>query len=667
MRPLWLYTVFHLNLAYSSIEEEERPEVIARCYWPLLRLARKHPLALGIEAPATTLEVAATLDPAWIAELKDLVQSGACELVGSGLSQIIGPLVPAEVNAANLRLGQDTYERLLGHRPTVALVNEQAYASGLVPLYLAAGFRALVMEWDNPAHEHPEWTREWRYLPQYALAPDGARIALLWNKSIAFQKLQRYAHGELELAEYLAYLEAHLSDAPRAFPLYGNDVEIFDFRPGRYETEAALHEPEWERLDELFAKLAADARYRFVRPSRVLELLGEPGAGGALALESPAQPVPVKKQGKYNLTRWAVTGRDDIGINTACYRLFEALAARADGCDGDWRELCYLWSSDFRTHITQKRWAAYRARLAAALDRLPPRARPSPLHSETAPSPDRSRSTGREEIRTRREGRYLVLEAPQVLLRLNCRRGLAIDALRFGDQGEPALVGTLPHGYYDDIALGADYYTGHLVLEAPGRAKITDLSPCEPRIELDEDGVVVRGTVPTPLGPVHKLLRLHAREPRLDLEYELSWSELPHGSLRLGHLTLLPQAYRRGGLFYRTRNGGPLDETFPLAGCLVEHGAHATFLVSASQGLGMTSGRADLGDGRRGIRVEVDKQAAAAIGLVTYREIAGSFFCRLALSVREMDETCRPHAGPPAPFRVKLCLRPLQGAEATSG
>jgi hypothetical protein len=664
VRPLWLYTVFHLNLAYSSIEEEQRAEVLARCYWPLLRLARKHRLALGIEAPAATLEAAAALDPGWIAELKDLVQSGACELVGSGLAQIIGPLVPAAVNAANLRLGQAAYERLLGQRPTVALVNEQAYASGLVPLYLAAGFRALVMEWDNPAHEHPEWKREWRYLPQYALGPDGSRIALLWNKSIAFQKLQRYAHGELERAEYLAYLEAHLSDAPRAFPLYGNDVEIFDFRPGRYQTEAAIHEPEWERLDELFAQLAADARYRFVRPSQVLELLGTPGAGGELALESPAQPVPVKKQGKYNLTRWAVTGRDDIGINTACYRLFEALEAREGECDDDWRELCYLWSSDFRTHITQKRWTAYRERLSAALERLRPTARPSPRVPGPSPSASAHRSTGRELVQTRREGRYLVLEGPQVLLRLNCRRGLAIDALRFGGEGEPALVGTLPHGYYDDIALGADYYTGHLVLEAPGRPKITDLEAAEPQIEVEEDGVVVRGTVPTPLGPVRKLLRLSPREPRLDLEYELSWSELPHGSLRLGHLTLLPEAFHRAGLFYRTRNGGPLDETFPLAGRLVEHGAHATFLVSASQGLGMTSGRVDLGDGRRGVRVEVDKQAAAAIGLITYREIAGSFFCRLALSVREMDETCRPHAGPPSPFCVKLCLKPLRAGDA---
>ena len=42
----------------------------------------------------------------------------------------------------------------------------------------------------------------------------------------------------------------------------------------------------------------------------------------------------------------------------------------------DWKELCYLWASDFRTHLTERRWTAYRARLAAAETRwsapLPP-------------------------------------------------------------------------------------------------------------------------------------------------------------------------------------------------------------------------------------------------------------------------------------------------------
>ena len=42
---------------------------------------------------------------------------------------MIGPLVPARVTAENLRLGMRSIERLLGVRPRLALVNEQAYSA----------------------------------------------------------------------------------------------------------------------------------------------------------------------------------------------------------------------------------------------------------------------------------------------------------------------------------------------------------------------------------------------------------------------------------------------------------------------------------------------------------------------------------------------------------
>src|SRR6185436_2730715 len=108
---LRLFTVFHLNLAYSSIEESQRPEVLQRCYWPLLRLAERTGAPLGIEVTGFTLETAAAIDPGWLEALKRLVAGGGCELVGSGYAQLIGPLVPAAVNAANLRIGHEVYER----------------------------------------------------------------------------------------------------------------------------------------------------------------------------------------------------------------------------------------------------------------------------------------------------------------------------------------------------------------------------------------------------------------------------------------------------------------------------------------------------------------------------------------------------------------------------
>lgn len=108
-----LFAVFHLNLAFSSIEESDRTTVIARCYWPLLALAATHG-PIGIEATGFTLEEIEARDPAWIARFRELIAQGKAELVGSGYAQAIGPLMPAKMVAANLRIGNDIYRRLLG-------------------------------------------------------------------------------------------------------------------------------------------------------------------------------------------------------------------------------------------------------------------------------------------------------------------------------------------------------------------------------------------------------------------------------------------------------------------------------------------------------------------------------------------------------------------------
>ena len=76
MAKLKTFSFFHLNLAYSAIPVEQRKDVIERCYWPLLRLARARQLPFGIEVSAWTLETIAQIDPAWLVELRDLETNG---------------------------------------------------------------------------------------------------------------------------------------------------------------------------------------------------------------------------------------------------------------------------------------------------------------------------------------------------------------------------------------------------------------------------------------------------------------------------------------------------------------------------------------------------------------------------------------------------------------
>jgi len=629
---LSLFSFFHLNLAFSSIEEEQRLEVIHRCYWPLLRLIRGQRLPLGIEASGYTLEEIQRLAPDWVAELRNLCHEGLVEFIGSGYAQLIGPLVPAEINKRNQAIGLDVYRELLGIQPKLALVNEQAYSGGMVQIYRHAGYQGLIMEWDNPASCHPEWDPDWRYLPQYACSPDGASLPVIWNKSIPFQKFQRYANGEMDLPEYLVYLGSRAGSGDRTCALYGNDAEIFDFRPGRFNTETALGgESEWKRIAQLYHILQEDPRFGLIRPSQVLDFIYRKGAGNRLRLESPAQPVPVKKQPKYNLVRWAVTGRDDLGINTACWRLFENLSRHQAAREDDWKDLCVLWSSDFRTHITAKRWQNVQARLAEIQARFPADNFPGSLRE--------SQPAARHDFQVRQEGTFLISDTPCQRLRLNCRRGLAVEGWWDKEFFEQPLIGTLPHGYFDDIRYGADFFTGHFVLEVPGPHKVTDLSNVTPEWAIESGRLVVRAMIPTRLGPVDKKMVVDSSHPGFTMSHHFHWPVCPHGTLRLGHITLNPKAFDQNSLFYSSHNGGENAEIFHFQNEAFNHLAPVSALVSASTGFGMTAGSVVRGDAERHIMIHVDKASSSVTGHMVFDLVDGSYFARLVFSAMEMDDT----------------------------
>src|SRR6202012_1541778 len=106
-----------------------------------------------------------------------------------------------------------------GARPKLALVNEQAYAGGLVAQYLDAGYEALLADWDTFANFLPDWLREFRYGPQRALGSDGRDIGLTWTNTVAFQKLQRLAHDDITLDEYLNFVAGQRGENDRTLCL----------------------------------------------------------------------------------------------------------------------------------------------------------------------------------------------------------------------------------------------------------------------------------------------------------------------------------------------------------------------------------------------------------------------------------------------------------------
>lgn len=702
-QPALLVCIFHLNLAFSSLEEREQPQIVERCYWPMLDLAERTGFPIAIEATGWTLERIAAHDPRWIAEVRRLIAGGRLELVGSAYAQCAAPLLPAAVNGWNLRLGLDVYRDLLGVRPRLALVCEQAYSPGLVELYRDAGFEAIVADWDNAYRSHPEWPLQLRRYPQLARGGT-ATLPVVWSESIAFQKFQRFAHGELTHEQYREYI-AKVTGEGGMLMLYANDAEVFDHRPGRFAAEPAMTTGEWSRIGEGLEEIAAAQLGSPALPSQLLDLLELPEAGHELALATADQPIPVKKQDKYNIGRWAVTGRDDVGINTRCWRIYRRLCERRCDDPDAWRELCTLWASDFRTHITDARWADLLASLERCEARwdvsqphaptppvrpappspfpppspsLSPSRSPLPSHSQApsrsqAPSPSPPAPDGEPVAGVSRRGALVQVQAGPLRVVLNARRGLAIHEFCDARQGSRSLFGTLEHGYFSTIELGADWYSGNLVQETPLHHKITDLEPVEPMFErVADDSVRVWGEVATELGAVQKAITVDGEAGVLEIDYTLRWRELPPGSLRAGHVTINPEAFDLATLWYATHNGGARLERHEIAGAPFDHGAPVSALVSSRQGLGLTGGVVLLGDAHRHLHIQVDPEVARPLGLIAFRSDGDRYFLRLSLSLGESDDTRRRATardpGMPQRLRVAVGARSSTGAfDATSG
>ncbi|MEY2516362.1 MAG: hypothetical protein QOJ89_3720, partial [bacterium] len=433
---------------------------------------------------------------------------------------------------------------------------------------------------------------------------------------------------------YVAFISDAVAAGRGALMLYANDAEVFDHRPGRFAAEPKMAEGEWERIARVLRVLGERGVGTPALPRDVLALLDRPGAGQQLRLEAPDQPIPVKKQDKYNIVRWGASGRDDVGINTRCQRVYERLAADGVVDPAPWRRLCALWASDFRTHITDARWNAMLAELelaeAQAGVSVP---RPAPVAPQNAELP----------AEVTRDGRLWRVRSGHLDVVLNARRGLAVETFADARLGGDTLFGTIEHGYFRTIDLGADWYTGDVVQEAPMRHKITDLEPMEPLFERTAEGIIrAYGRLTTELGDVEKLVEIDGAAGTVTIDTTLRWPELPPGSLRAAHLVLHPEAFDAGSLFYAAHNGGDDVDRHELAGAAAfDHGAAVSALVSCRQALGATGGVVVLGDGARAVTMAIDQRVCKPLAIIGYTPVGDSYFFRAALCIAEADDTRR--------------------------
>jgi len=578
------------------------------------------------------------LDPSWVKKLKFLLKKQKCELIGDGYTQLIAPLVPSKVNYYNQLLGIKTYLKILKQRPKIASISEMAYSSGIVNHYKKAGYKTIIMEWNNPRSVHARWNKDWLFYPQKVVGANGAQLSVLWADSIAFQKFQRFVYGEYSIREFLKYIKSHLGRIERCFPLYTSDVEVFNFRPGRYKTEMLVTKvDEWGRIYKLFSALKNEENLRFILPCKALELNNKRYSNQRLVLESARQPILVKKQDKYNINRWLLTGRDDLNINTKCYKIFNYFNRNYSSKQSDWKELCYLWSSDFRTHINLERWQEYKKRLKKFhkkwVIKEPKKIKKPKLLKLKLPYKKKN-------IKIKKEKNYLFIEKSNIKIGFNSLKGLTVLNLCFKDISKKPLIGTLPHGYYENISYSSDFFSGHSVLEIPGKHKITDLNKAGYKIYLNQDtndikiyfknrdnGIRFDNSIKISSKNIiiKKTIRLESREIAI---------------IHPVHFTLIPTSWNKKTLYFATHNGGDKLEKFYLKNKEINHGELISTLISAKHALGATKGLVIIGDNKKQISFFHDQTKSAIVPIIRYEPLSnGQYFFRLLYSAQEIDET----------------------------
>jgi hypothetical protein len=639
------YLIFHLNLAFSSIEEEARTDVIKKCYYPLLELVKQTGIPIGLELTGWTLKQIVSIDPEWVEILKSLLKAGKCELIGSGYSQIIGPIVPYQVNKWNQELGIQEYRRHLNIKPNIVLVNELAYSNGLVDLYAKYGYEGFIMDRDNVRLALELDAGPIDLVPTHALGLGDTVLPILWADSILFQKIQHYTHGEIAASDYLDYIKRRIGDGETLMPIYCNDAEVFDYRPGRFVEERSIHdEGEWNRFQYLLENIPTETGIEWVSPTKALSINNQTINRKVSRLTTTAHPIPVKKQAKYNISRWAVTGRDDLWLNTMCHRIEKFLSATKNKNPEIWRELCELWGSDLRTHITQKRWQKATEQISRFLTKFKISKKFGETSTQTQPKEslmDIIGQYGEAFIDLDKDGIILRIYTKQIQLELNLRKGLTIHSLAFASHGMEPCIGTLQHGYFKDISLGADYYSGGVIIELPTKRKrITDLEQVHPLFSLNKNGnISVCVSIKSRYGIIKKTVTLNINDDSVEVSYNfIDWPKELY-SVRIGNITLI-NGFNSESSIISFSNGGSTCEDF-IFNKKLQHNAPVSTIVSSSMGIGATTGIIGIKDKNKYLQLQWDPSECAVMPLLQNIPTNPESFSRVIFSVRELDESSK--------------------------
>ncbi len=476
----------------------------------------------------------------------------------------------------------------------------------------------------------------------HAVGSNKKRILVIWADSIFFQKFQRYCHNELSIDEYLNEMQHQIRNYVGAIPIYANDAEIFNFRPGRFKEEPELKKlDEWQRISKLTTHLQDRLKIEFVSIDSLIIKKNYRNKYKAERINSISMPVPVKKQPKYNISRWAVTGRDDFTLNTYCHKIYNHFEKNKINKIDKWKELLNFWSSDLRTHIEEKRWRKIKKDMQTYLVR-------SKILDVTVKKNIKKKyfikGYNNKIIpclgyNLNKKNEKLEISNNKFSMHLNCNKGLTLDNIKFkSHKNDKELIGSLPHGFLNSIEYGADFYSASILIESISeRKRYTDLRKVEEKIFIKDNELYISCTIPFAYGKLIKSYVLNKGSDRVRIIYDLKNWQVKNSIIRLGNF-IIKNPERKKIMSIVTNTGGKKDEHFALNEYF-NHSAPVSALVSATTGLPSNEGKIRFHCGNNTLNFSWDPSASAVMPMIKNMRTNPIDFTRLIFSISEVDDT----------------------------
>jgi len=626
------FLFFHFNLFFSSIDEDQRKLIIKKCYYPIIYIAKKSNIPINIEASARTLLEIKKIDKKFIKILKELIIAKKIYFVGSGYNQIISPLVPFEITSKNLEFGNYYYKKILGIRPETALINEMAFSETISEIYFDSGYKNIIIDFENLVLS-PE-DRKNKIPNTFFSNSKKNKINIIYASSYLFQQFQCCIYGDISINKYVHILNKYKNKIDISLPIYSGDAEIFNFRAGRFLAERKKTHDEWARVYELLDTITKQTGINFL----LISSFKKNKFKNKIYNSSAEAPIIVKKQPKYNISRWAVTGRMDQKINTDCFKIFKnkKKIIQKIGKRNFYERLLDLWASDFRTHITNKRWKRFDKNLKYMLSKIKKEKQEIQINKNN----NFNEITTSNNVYFDQEKTLLFINTSKIKIILNLRRGLSIESLAYKSHKFIPIIGTIHSYKTKSIYEGADFYSGHTTHEIMSKMlKITDLNQVKPKIYEDKSVIKIYSIQNLKYSKIAKTIEIKKNSESVIVNTHYKSNKKNIGSVRINNISFLNVNKKK--IIYSCNNGGKRNKNYELKKYF-DQSLPPTKFVSTTSGLGCTDSKLNFLIGKNKINFKWDNAKNFVLPSLQYKKIKNQKILRIFFCNQEYDETSHP-------------------------